>query len=294
MKTQTRRRPVSLAWAGICILAMGALLSLSASQVLAVQPHASSAGAFAAARLAADVAPLDITPRAYLPVVARQSFQEYTYQDDFSNWSSGWPWYNNSTDYGYKQDGDGSMVYHIRMYDKNAHLFVSGPGRTYGNFDFQAQVREGTTAQPLWWGDEYGILLSAAPIDPRNPSGGPVYTFQVQLHAGPGLYPLYSIKKWTNLAQLQKTLIREQSAGDWLTNLPKFWNRLRIVRSGNTLDFYISRQEGSGWKAWQHVFTYTDSRLPMELYVGFCANHAEEGAYTIEFQFDNIWMHAYP
>jgi hypothetical protein len=275
-------------------LVMGALLGLSASQVVAGQAHASPAGAYAAARLAADVTALTITPQAYLPMVARQYFKEYTYQDDFSNWASGWPWYMNSVDYGYKQDGDGSKVYHIRMYDTNAHLFVSGPGLAVGNFDYQAQVREATTAQPLWWGDEYGILLSPAPIDPNNPSGGPVYTFQVQLHAGSGLYPLYAIKKWTDLAQLQKTLIREETAGDWLTNLPKFWNRLRIVRSGNTLDFFISRQEGTGWTAWQHVYTYTDSGLPAELYVGFCANHAEEGAYTIEFQFDNLWLHAYP
>ena len=294
MKTQTRRRLVFLAWAGMGTLVMGALLGLSASQVVAGQAHASPAGAYAAARLAADVTALTITPQAYLPMVARQYFREYTYQDDFSNWDSGWPWYMNSVDYGYKQDGDGSKVYHIRMYDKNAHLFVSGPGLAVGNFDYQAQVRQATTAQPLWWGDEYGILLSPAPIDPNKPSGGPVYTFQVQLHAGPGLHPLYAIKKWTDLARLQKTLIREETAGDWLTNLPKFWNRLRIVRSGNTLDFSISRQEGTGWTAWQHVYTYTDSDLPAALYVGFCANHAEEGSYTIEFQLDNLWLHAYP
>jgi len=273
-------------------LLMGALLSPSASQVLAGQAHASPVGAHAAARLAADVGPLQATPQAYLPIVWRQYFLDYTYQDDFSNPASGWP-VDTRSEYGYEQDADGSQVYYIRSYYASGHKFVSGPGFAIGNFDYQAEVRLATTVQPLAPGDQYGILISPAPIDPNNASGGPVYALQVQLQSAAGQLPNYVVTKWTSLAELHKTVLKQAGAADWLTNLPKFWNRLRIVRSGNQLDFYISRQKGASFTPWQHVFLYAEPTLPEQLYVGFLVDHAEGSSYLIEFQFDNVFLHVY-
>jgi hypothetical protein len=237
-----------------------------------------------------------VTPRAYLPIVFRQPFIDYWYEDNFENWDSGWQWGTNGFDYGYKQDSDLSRVYHIRMDDEDDIVFVTGPSqaKATANFDFESLLRRSTDKQPLCWGDQYGILLSPTPINPKSPSGAPVYTFEIELYIGDTYNTYYSVTKWNALPS-NRTVLKRAGENDDLTGLAKFWNRLRIVRTGNTLDFYVSRQEGSGYRPWKHVYTYTDVALPANLYIGYYASHScdDLGKYVVEFQFDNVKLHVY-
>jgi hypothetical protein len=231
----------------------------------------------------------------HLPLVFYSEYKEITHQDDFEDWDSGWPWGDPDFHYGYKLDSDGSNVYHIRMNDEDDRVFVTGPVKTLRNFEYNIYLRRETDKQPLYWGDEYGILISPTPIDPENPSGTSVYTFQIELWINSGSDTYYSVTKWDDLSLGTRTVLARGPEDEYLTDLPKFWNLLKIVRTGNTLEFYLTRLEGTNLRPWQLVHTRTDNTLPDELYIGFYASHASDdlGTYTIEFQFDNLYLFAY-
>ena len=85
---------------------------------------------------------------AYMPLIFRNYFTAFTYQDNFDSTSSGWPYGSGKFDYGYKTDGDGSKVYHFRMDTQDDIAFVTGPGLVAGNFDYTAWIRHATFEQP--------------------------------------------------------------------------------------------------------------------------------------------------
>lgn|GEM_PF-5082767 len=237
----------------------------------------------------------EMTATIYLPIVNKNYFDPYTYQDDFSNWGSGWAWGTSPFVYGYKQDGDGSRVYHVRLDDQYETAFITGPSHkayALGNFEYVAWIRR-TEEMPLYWYDEYGILLSPTPIDPANPSGSNAYTFHIKLRIDPSYDSFYAVARWNTLNRDRRTILVENPEAEYITDLPKFWNKLKIVRTGNRLDFYITREYKSDWKL---VLSHTDNTLPPKLHVGFYAMHSKDdlGKYTIEFQFDNLQVDAHP
>ncbi len=234
----------------------------------------------------------------YLPLVVKNYFEEYEYRDNFEDWSSGWIYgsvHNTNPDgstsdkfsYGYKQDADTSKVYYIRVSDNSDHVFLTGPQETKGNFEYEAYLRLATSDTPPSWGDEYGILVSPAPLDPANPSAQPVYTLQIRLYRGGG-NPRYLVKKWKvyGLHNHPGDELVQQEEGTYITQQPKVWNIFRIERQGNKLDFFVRTQS----TAWKHVHSLTDDSLPDNLYIGFYAAHTQMYSYAMEYQFDNVYL----
>lgn len=243
-----------------------------------------------------DVQPQVLIPRLYMPLLTRGWFTAYTYMDGFENVNSGWPYGSGEFDYGYKTDPDSTRVYHVRTDGQEDVVFVTGPGTVAGVYTYQAIMRRATDTQPRQWGDEYGILLSPAPIDPKNRAGSNVYTFAVELRIGSGTDTYYSVSKWSDVKTNSRTILKRTGEGTYLTAGNKIWNQLKIERSGSTLSFFVSRQEGTGFLPWLKVFDYTDASLPDTMYVGFYHKHAE-GAfedYIVEFQFDTLSVSAHP
>ena len=238
-----------------------------------------------------------LTPVAYLPIVPKQYFTAFGYADDFEDVGSGWPWGTSPFDYGYRTDSDSSNVYHIRVEDEGDIAFITGPADAYvaGNFEFKAHMRRGRD-NPKYWGDEYGILLSPQPIDPQNPVGSGAYTFHMELRIDNTEDSYYSIAKWNALNRNNRSVLVRTEEGDDISDAEKVWNVFKITRIGDTLNFYVTRQDGGGWTAWQHVHSLTDSALDDQLYVGFYAYHSKDdfGDYSIEFQFDNLSAHSSP
>jgi len=236
----------------------------------------------------------EITSSLYLPVVANRFFEAYTYSDDFENWGSGWTWGTSPFSYGYFKDGDGLRVYHLRLDDEYELAFVTGPqleAYALADFEYRASIRRGDEL-PKYWYDEYGILLSPEPIDPAHPSGAGVYTFYIKLRIDDTLDSFYGISKWDALSRDKRTVLVEQAEGEYITDEAKFWNQFKIVRSGDTLTFFVTREHVTGWK---EVYSLTDSSLPFQFYVGFYAMHSKDdfGDYEVEFQFDNVWVDAH-
>jgi hypothetical protein len=296
------KRSRIVTWSKLGIVLIALLFCVSDAHVLATQGDTQSAGA-----LAVPAPQQQSTIMAYLPMLSRTYFEEYWYSDDFQSTSSEWPYgriehYNSHSadfQYGYKTDSDGEKTYHIRIIDLNDHVFVTGPAHTLGNFDFEAEVRRASTEIPLLWGDEYGIVLSPTPIKTYNPSAQNVYTFQIRLYVADDRPRRYLVKKWsiTDLYHDSASTLVNKEESTYLTNKAKVWNKLRIVRTGNTLDFYLTTQKSSTdttYKSWKHVYTLTDDALPPVLYIGFFGAHVKEKSYPIEFQFDNVKLHAYP
>jgi hypothetical protein len=292
-----RRLRIAVTWIALGTLLFAVLLRTPAPQALASQAgELADVNAGIDGDLSAVPEAQDLTPRAYLPLMSNRYFIEYWYQDDFSDTGSDWPWASNPFSYGYKTDGDGSKVYHIRMGEEGDLVFITGPVYALGNFEYEAWMRRATKEIPLYWGDECGLLISPDPIDAQDPSGSAVYTFQVELKIGDDVDSLYSIVEWNALRRSKRDVLTRVSESEYITDVRKFWNRFKITRTGDTLRFYLTRQEGDAWKAWQHVYTCQDPTLPDQLYIGFYAYHSKDdfGDYEIEFQFDNVNLHAYP
>ena len=242
------------------------------------------------------VEPQVMEPRLYMPLVNKSWFVAYTYQDGFENVNSGWPWGSGEFDYGYKTDPDGTQVYHVRMDGQEDVVFVTGPAQASGVFEYRAIMRRATTEQPRQWGDEYGLLLSPTPIDPKNRAGSGVYTFEIELQIGSGTDTYFTVSKWSDVNAKSRTILKRAAEGSYLTGGAKIWNQLKIERSGDTLSFFVSRQEGAGFLPWKKVFDHTDPSLPDSMYIGFYSKHAE-GAfedYIVEFQFDTVYVSAHP
>jgi hypothetical protein len=239
----------------------------------------------------------DLTPTAYLPIAFKGHFEAYTYQEDFEDWESGWTWGDSPFYYGYKQDGDGSRVYYFAVQDEHEMAFVTGPEKSaiaLGNFEYEAWMRIGSSKIPMYWYDEYGILISPTPIDPAAPSGANVYTFQIKLRIADDQDSLYSVAKWNTLSRSDRSVLVEAPESTYITDALKVWNRFKITRSGgDTLDFYLTHEGRTDWK---HVYSITDATLPDQLHIGFYAKHSKDdfGDYEIEFQFDNLWLSAQP
>ena len=157
--------------------------------------------------------------------------------------------------------------------------------------EFEAHMRR-TGDHPKYWGDEFGILLSPQPIDPQNPVGSGAYTFHMELRIDNTEDSYYSIAKWNALNRNNRSVLVRTEEGDDISDVARVWNQFKIERVGDTLNFYVTRQDNSsdGWTAWQHVHSLTDSALDDQLYVGFYAYHSKDdfGDYSIEFQFDNL------
>ena len=289
-----KRSGASLVLDGLGALLLVVLLRTSTSQVLANRVtgiDTSTDGSIVAAQ-----GTQAMTPRAYLPLVQKEWFKEYWYEDGFQDTGSGWPWGSNGFDYGYKTNADTTKVYHIEMDDEDDIVFLTGPQYAMGNFVYDVQLRRATQKQPLKWGDEYGILISPTPIDPENPFGASVYTFQIELKIGDDEDSFYSISKWSDLHDPTRDVLKRTAESEFITDLARFWNRLTITRTGSTLYFYLTRVEADHWMPWQHVYTHLDNTLPDTVYIGFYASHSGDdlGEYKIEFQFDNVSLHAYP
>jgi hypothetical protein len=240
-----------------------------------------------------------LTPTVYLPRIAMKYFKEFWYADDFSEPGSGWPWGNSPFDYGYKTDREDDTeeeVYHIRLEDEDDLAFVTGPKYAPGNFEYEALLRRASETHPLYWGDEYGILLSPHEIDTEAPFVASVYTFQIEYQIGGWVDSLYSITRWNGASKDDRNVLRRAGEGQYITTEPDVWNRLKITRTGDTLYFYLSCwDDDDDWKPWKYVYQYTDPGLPDYLYIGFYAYHSKDdlGGYTIEFQYDDVALHAH-
>ena len=234
----------------------------------------------------------------YMPMIGKGHFEEYWYEDEFSDLGSGWPWGSGSGfSYGYKEDADTSDVYHTRLTAENRYVFMTGPAYALPDFEFITYMRRATSEMPAWWGDEYGILVSPTQIDPTNPFGEDVYTFAIQIYVSGNKDPHYVVTRWDiqDMDNRTNTVLKDDLSGGKLVNTAKIWNRLRITRTGNKLKFYISTQEGGGYTAWgDHVYKITDDNLPDVLYIGFFSYHQDGNEGAIEFQYDNVWVHAWP
>jgi hypothetical protein len=237
-----------------------------------------------------------LTTTMYLPMTTYKFFTAFSYTDNFQNWSSGWPYGTSPFYYGYKEDSAGSKVYYIRLQDEYELAFLTGPTQAIGNFEYQAMMRRADT-MPKYWGDEYGLLISPkAIVDPKKLPTTSAYTFQIELKIDPSYDSFYSIAKWSALKRGSRTVPVRVAEGDYITDLSNFWNQFKITRTGDTLNFYLTRLDGSTWKPWKYVYSVTDSALPYELYIGFYAYHSKDdlGNYEIEFQFDNLVMNSHP
>jgi hypothetical protein len=240
----------------------------------------------------------------YLPMIIATRFTAYSYHDNFDDRGSGWPYgsvseYNGRSakfQYGYKEASDGSEVYHIRVVDLDDYVFLTGPEPAVGNFVYDVIMRRVTSEKPKRSGLEYGLLLSPKPIDPSNPVGESVYTFQIRLRRSTDDDPSWLIEKWRidGLWDPVTVLSVPAEETEYLTAESGFWNRLKIIRTRNKLDFYLTTEKDDGWRSWQHVHSLTDDALPYQLYIGFYAFHTKEVSYPFEFQFDGLHLNVTP
>jgi hypothetical protein len=260
----------------------------------------------------------------YMPTVFRNWFTPYTYQDDFSNWSSGWPYGSVRVEslsgfgivepeeaivdlegdvspfvaleysWGYVKDPDNSAQsrYFIWVRDNGDHVWLTGPAQTWQNFDFHADARLWTTEMPADWGDEYGILISPKAINPSSPKADGVYTFQIRLKRSDSGTPMWIVKKWDieSTGTHPGDELAKGTRTDRITQEPKFFNILRIERNGSKLRFQVTRSGMS----WVEVASVTDNSLPERLYIGFFAAHTGMYSYNMEYHFDNVYLYSYP
>ena len=280
---------------GSAIVLGGVFVALCAAAIAAAPPAsgATTVDGGAGDRWASlgAIGPTDVlTPAAYLPLVYRNFFIPFTYEDSFDNWTSGWRNGTSPFAYGYKHDSDGSYVYHMRMEDEGDLGFVTGPSWVAGNFDYTASIRRSTTEQPKYWYDEFGLLLSPNVVDPAKPVGSGAYTFQIELRIDPVQDSRWVVSRWNSLTRSGRTVLASAPEGYSITDAARVWNELRIVRSGDTMSFYMRRQEGIGWTPWELAHSFTQSGLPYTFQIGFYAYHSLDdlGKYTIEVQFDNV------
>lgn len=253
----------------------------------------------------------------HLPFVPRSFFEAYVYEDNFEDWGSGWPYgFQNlgsfypaaaeEFSYGYLRDSErpdpdtpGSKnVYYIWVRDNYDHIFLTGPKKkayALKNFRYEVSLR---LSEDKRRGDEYGILVSPVPINPKDPSGAPVYTLQIRLDGSSDRLGL--VRKWeiTNAKVHPAKTIDSIRTHDFLTDRYKRWNRFKIEREGNTLKFYVTSEPK--WGSWAQVATHDMTAdfeggiVPDKLYVGFYAAHTGPYSYNIDFQFDNVYLYSYP
>jgi hypothetical protein len=294
-----KRTRVSRVWLVPALLLFIALLCVSVSQVLANSAEPEAPGS---AEVVADVAletdPLNTFAEVaaappytnYFPVLMQNAFTAFTYADDFESTSSGWGWRQGSFDAGYRTDGDTSKVWHYRMTTQDDIGFITGPTFVGGDFTYTAYLRRAMFEQPLYYFDEYGLLLSPNPVDVNEPTfSGTAYTFQIKLKIGSTVNSSYEVYSWTWPHKNTRSMILSQEAQDHegkITDAAKIWNIFQISRTGDTLRFFLTVQGG----ALQEVGTVTDPSMPYVMYIGFYAAHSltSNGDYPLEVQFDNV------
>lgn len=230
-----------------------------------------------------------LTPAAYLPLVTKGYFIAFDYFDGFDNLNSGWPYGTNPFAYGYLTDSDGSKTYFLKVDQEYEMGWVTASTQAPGNFDLEVAGRR--VNLPKYWFDEYGVFISPTPIDPQNPSASGVYTLIVELKVGE--QPSYAVHKWPSLNRNNRTTVVKQVETVYITQVAKAWNYFRVKRRGDTVEFWVARQNQSGEKLAASV---TDSNLPGILYVGVYAMHSkdDQGDYAIEFQYDYVDLSAWP
>ena len=47
-------------------------------------------------------------------------------------------------------------------------------------------------------------------------------------------------------------ILKQQTEDQYINDSTRIWNRFLIRRIGDTLDFFMTTQEGTGWKPWAH------------------------------------------
>lgn len=235
----------------------------------------------------------DLTPRLWVPVLARNAYGSFSFVDRFDDWGSGWPWGSSPYSYGYELDGDTSTVYQMGLTGNYRLAFVTAPTFAGRNFDYRVWMRRATTDVPKYWGDEYGIFVSPTPIDPQSLVGQDVYTFHMEIRADSAYNSYYAIYKWNTLSRSDRVELDKHEEGTNMTDVARFWNEWRIVRTGDTLNFYVKR---ANIGSWAYVHSLTDSSLPNILYVGLYACHSStvNGDYFIKFQWDNVALDVSP
>jgi hypothetical protein len=292
-----KRMRVSRVWLVPALLLFIALLCVSVSQVLAnsAEPEAPSS-AEVAADIALETDPLDSFAEvaaappytAYMPMAGYNFFSAFTYADDFESTSSGWGWKDGSFDAGYRTDGDTSKVWHYRMTTQDDIGFITGPTFVGGDFTYTAYMRRAMFEQPLYYFDEYGLLLSPNPVDVNEPVfNGTAYTFHIKLKIGSTVNSSYEVYSWTWPHKNYRALLfTEEDTTGKISDAAKIWNIFQISRTGDTLRFSLTTQGG----ALQEVYTMTDSNMPYIMYIGFYAAHSltSNGDYPLEAQFDNV------
>lgn len=240
------------------------------------------------------------------PLIINGYFTPYTFDDDFSTPSSLWPVGKFSEyksdrsayfEYGYKTTPDGYDVYHIRVKDLNDYVFMTGPAMVMGDFTYEAKMRRSIIKTPLRWEDEYGLLLSPTEINPKDPYGRHVYTFQIQLWVADDEDDPHAIVKWWDIDDMYNrtsTKLHDVADGTHLTDEYEEWNQLRISRSDGILRFAMRAHDGGGWSSWTETYHISDPALSRELWIGFYARHAPKESYNIEFDFDNVHTSSAP
>lgn len=258
---------------------------------------------------AADSETLAVTGKDYIPLIVKNYFTGWEFRDDFGDWNSGWTWGEHVTlnpdgsksdefYFGYKMDtnrltrSDGSL-YYILAHDDEDHVFLTGPqdkALVYYDFTYEASAR---TASNNRRGDEYGILISPVPLDPRAPNsqGLPVYTCQIRLK-NDDTKRHWVFKKWT-IANSHDHPADELAIGtevSWLTSNTYWWNRFKIERVGNTITCSSYAEES--WTKWQPLASRDMSldfaSVPDKFYVGFYLAHSEPYSYDFEAQFEDV------
>ncbi|MBN1582378.1 MAG: PKD domain-containing protein [Anaerolineae bacterium] len=252
---------------------------------------------------------LSVTAKTYMPVVFQNFFTGLEYFTGFGPGESGWPYGDHITlnpdgsksdefYFGYKTTSaapNGSYrsdgkVYYIRAHDDGDHVFVTGPQNkayTSQNFVYQAV---GRTVSSQRRGDEYGILISPVPLDPKHPDsqGLPVYTLQVRLS---GDNKAWVFKKWV-IENSHDHPADELAKGttDWLTINTDWFNGFKIERVGNTIHAYV--HGASTWGKWKEVasrdMTKDFAKVPDKFYIGLYLAHTQPYSYDFEAQFDNV------
>ncbi|MBN1642097.1 MAG: hypothetical protein JXA09_12760 [Anaerolineae bacterium] len=292
----------------VAAIALGGVLLALCALAIGAAPPASSAAALSTGeetspRALGAIGPSEsLVPVAYFPIVFRQGFSAFSYADDFSDWGSGWPYGGSPFAYGYKHDEDKSDVYHIRMKNEGDLAFITGPSIVGGDFEYIASIRRATTDQPKFWYDEFGLLVSPDVIDPANPVGSGAYSFQIELRIDPTYDSKWVVSRWDALRRTKRVVLASAPEGTSITDAARIWNELKIVCErdpvlGDTMTFSMRTQKGTtGWTDWEEAYSFTKKGLPHTFVIGFYAYHSKDdlGAYTIEFQYDNVRTHSTP
>lgn len=284
-----------------------------------------SDSAFAGARrFAAQVTPADTN--LYMPMVFKNLYIAYDYAEGFGDRSTGWAHgtrtvYNSdgtkSDEYafGYKEDSrhltgpygrvysDG-RVYYLWAMDDGDHVFVTGPSdKAYTNQDFTYEVSLRLASDNKELGDEYGILISPVPLDPKNPDsqGKYVYTLQIRLLPSNNADKYWVFKRWVihnSHDHPADELAQSWGNQSWLTVTTLWWNHFKVKRTGNTLQMWTNAEES--WDK-SHLVVTRDLSLdfnpvPDKFYVGFYMAHSSQFGwrYDLEAQFENLTLHCTP